>query len=129
MAQESKKLKQCGKKLFEPADFQRLFKYLPLNVLRKYTNIEKLIIDEYEKKHDKPPPGIYVNKTIKKYHKIMKSKYDWKEPIDQLDFRWPKKDKTYVIRLLHLDFLYVWLICLIFMQTRINLVHIKERPR
>lgn len=93
MTEPSTKTIKSGKKQFEPADFHRLFKYLPQNVLRKFTNIEKLIVAEYQKKHNKPPPNIYINKTIKKYHRKI-SKDDWNEPIfDRIDFNWSKKSK------------------------------------
>lgn len=100
MPQTSTESIRCGSRLFEPADFRRLFKYLPMNVLRRYTNIEQLIIAEYKKKHKKPPPGIHINKAIEKYHKEISELDDWNASIlGKLDFNWSSKDKTYVIKL------------------------------
>lgn len=94
MAEQLTKTIRCGKKQFELSDFHRLFKYLPPNVLRKFTNIEDLIVAEYQKKYNKLPPNIYINKTIKKYHTKI-SKDDWNDVIlDQIDFKWSKKSKT-----------------------------------
>lgn len=92
--------KRSGKIDFEPADFRRLFKYLPLNVFRKYTNIEQLLSAEYAEKHDKQPPGIYINKATAKYHQKMTKSDDWQGSIlEKLDFIWPSKHKLYVIEL------------------------------
>lgn len=94
MAEQSIKTIRCGKKRFDSADFHRLFKYLPLNVFRKFTNIEELIVAEYQKKNNKSPPNIYINKTIKKYHTKI-SNDEWNEPIfDRIDFNWSKKSKA-----------------------------------
>ncbi|XP_055295613.1 uncharacterized protein LOC129565135 isoform X2 [Sitodiplosis mosellana] len=99
MAEKSTESKRSKKStlVFEPADFRRLFKYLPLNVFREVTNIEQLITAEYKKKHDnKLPPVIHINKTAEKHHKHMSTLDDWKGTIlEQLDFNWPSKPKTH----------------------------------
>ena len=106
MAEKSAASKRSKKQtlVFEPADFRRLFKYLPLKVFRKVTNIEQLIIAEYKKKHDdKSPPFIHINKTAEKRHQQMSTLDDWNGTIlEQLDFNWPSKHKTYVIEAFHL---------------------------
>lgn len=100
MAKTSTESIKCGKRSFEPDDFRRMFKYLPINVLRRYTNIEQLIIAEYMKKHKKPPPGIHINKAIEKYHKQLTELDDWKGTIlAKLNFNWPSGEKMYIIKL------------------------------
>lgn len=75
----------------DPSDHQRLFRLLPLHIFRKYTNIRKLITDEYETKRNKRPTKFYMNQELKKYLKMMGESSDWSGTIlERLDFIWPK---------------------------------------
>lgn len=81
----------------DPDEFPRLFKYLPLDVFQKYTNIEELIIAAHkETNKDKPLLRIQINKMVKRYHKQMRDPKNWKgDLLKSLDYKWPNKDKEY----------------------------------
>lgn len=100
MAEKSKKSKKPKKPAvqIDSDEFPRLFKYLPLDVFRKYTNIEDLITAQYKKTHKgKSPPGIHMNKYAERYHKQMTELDDWQGTIlEKLDYKWPSEHKEYV---------------------------------
>lgn len=53
----------------EPIDHKlKQFVYLPLNILRRYTNVDILVADEYQKRNGKGIPNFVLKKQIEKYH-------------------------------------------------------------
>lgn len=91
MSSKAKKEKKPNGPVLRPIDFQRQFKYIPLHILRKHTNIENLIIKEFENKNKKRPMNVYINRTLKKYHNQMLESNDWtKKVFNKIDFNWPK---------------------------------------
>lgn len=80
---------------FDKADRQLMFRYLPLHILRQYTNIRQLIINKYVAQKEKTPTEFHIKQTVKNYHnKIIAN--DWKDPLfEHLDFIWPNGEKRY----------------------------------
>lgn len=74
----------------EPDDQQRKFLYLPLPILRKFTNIESIITEEYIMKHAKQPTKREIEQLIEKCHQQMGQLNKWKQlKLTKLDFRAP----------------------------------------
>lgn len=77
--------------VLEPRDHRRLFRLLPLHILRKYTNIRQLIAQEYEARYRKHPTKFYIDRTLANYQEHIKGSNDWSNSILQrLDYIWPK---------------------------------------
>lgn len=71
------------------------FMYLPPDILRRFTNIESLIIDDFKQKNLKHPPFFVLNRKFEYYLRmLLDSDFNWENSIlKQLDFIWPKDDK------------------------------------
>lgn len=79
----------------EPNDHQRMFLYLPLPILRDFTNIESLIIDDFVMKKAKQPTQAEIEKTIDKYHQQMGQLKKWKNwELHKLEFRLAPSNNT-----------------------------------
>lgn len=72
----------------EPDYHQQMFLYLPLSILRNFTNIESIIADDYTKNKAKQPTKREIEQTIAKYHQQMVQLNKWKKwGLDKLEFR------------------------------------------
>lgn len=72
----------------EPTDHQRKFLYLPLSMLRDFTNIESIVTDTYIANYAKLPSKTEVEKTIEKYHQQLGQLNKWKHwKLSKLEFR------------------------------------------
>lgn len=83
----------------EPTDHQRRFLFLPFAIFQDFTNIEKIVSDQFTKKHGKKPPLFVLKKTIQTRHKNLSQLDKWKEwGLNKLKFS-PSQDdqEMYVI--------------------------------
>lgn len=79
----------------EPSDHQRRFLYLPLSILRDFTNIELIIKDDFIKKKARLPTKTEMEKTIVKYHQQMGQLNKWKNwKLNKLEFRLTQPNQT-----------------------------------
>lgn len=62
----------------EPNDQQRNFLFLPLPILRDFTNIESIVTDDYIMKYAKQPTKREIDETIEKRHLQMGQLNKWK---------------------------------------------------
>lgn len=77
----------------EPNDHQKSFLYLPLPILRTFTNIESIVMDEYITLHAKQPAKRQIDETIEKRHQQMGQLNKWRHwNLSKLEFRLPNTD-------------------------------------
>lgn len=77
----------------DPTDHQRKFLYLPLPILRDFTNIKEIATDEYIMKNAKQPTERELEQSIEKYHEQMGQLNKWKHlKLSKLDFDLPHSD-------------------------------------
>lgn len=73
----------------EPTEHQRKFLYLPLPILRDYTNIRSIIIKHTRRKNNTPLRGI----EIIAYHRKMSKLDEWENlHLDELEYKWDGSD-------------------------------------
>lgn len=74
----------------EPDDHQKMFLYLPLSVLRDFTNIESIITDDFIQRKAKQPTKREIEKALDNHHQQMHKLHKWKHwSLDKLAFRLP----------------------------------------
>lgn len=72
----------------EPNDHQQHFLYLPLPILRDFTNIESLITDDFIMKKAKQPTKTETEQIIERYHQQMGQLTKWKQwKLHKLEFK------------------------------------------